>query len=175
MIRKTLFLSLALAATAGVAGAQRNSRGYPIEFGIDGGIAFVFSDPTVTVLSLPAQDFRVGFILNNTWEVEPRFGLNSISSNGNHVTTYEAALGVLWHLRKNPTGKGAYLRPFLGLTGVSTDAGSDSNGLIGIGLGAKLPFGDRRLATRLEANLASGLGDGSNAQLGLLFGLSFFH
>jgi hypothetical protein len=175
MIKKTFLLALALAASAGVAGAQRNSRGYPIEFGVDGGIAFVFSSPTVTVLSLPAQDFRVGFILDNTWELEPRFGLNSISSNGNHVTSYQAALGVLYHLRKNPTGKGAYLRPFLGLSGVSTTGGSDSNGLVGIGLGAKLPFGDRRLATRLEANLAQGLGSGSDAQLGLLFGLSFFH
>ena len=175
MLRKILVLSVALAATSAVAGAQRNSRGYPIEFGIDGGISFVFSDPTVTLLSLPAQDFRVGFILNPAWEAEPRFGLNSASSNGNHLTTYEAALGVLYHLRKNPTGKGAYLRPFLGLSGISTDAGSDSNGFIGIGVGAKLPFGGRRLATRLEANLAQGLGDGSDAQLGLLFGLSFFH
>jgi hypothetical protein len=177
MLKKIFALTLAMAASAAVAGAQRNSRGSnPIEFGIDGGITIGLESPTVTILSLPAQDFRMGFILNNTWEAEPRFGLTSIHSNGNSLTTYQLALGVLWHPGANPTGKGIYVRPFLGIAGTSVSGGgSNSNGILGIGLGAKLPFADRRLATRLEVNFANALGDGGGNQLGLLFGLSFFH
>jgi hypothetical protein len=176
MLRKLFVLVLAIAATSAVANAQRARGSNPIEFGIDGGLVIGLESPTVTVLSLPVQDFRMGFILNNTWEAEPRFGLNSIRSNGNSLTTYQLSLGVLWHPGHNPTGKGIYVRPFLGVAGISVSGGgSNSNGILGIGLGAKLPFSDRRLATRLEANLANALGDGGGTQLGLLFGLSFFH
>ncbi|HMG12249.1 MAG TPA: hypothetical protein VK571_03665, partial [Gemmatimonadaceae bacterium] len=62
--------------------------------------------------------------------------------------------------------------PFLGIIGVSVDGpGDDNTGVVGIGAGLKLPFADRRLATRLEANYSHS--DGSNL-LGLLFGLSWF-
>ena len=176
MHRKLFVLVLSIATTSAAANAQRARGSNPIEFGIDGGIAFGLESPTVTVLSLPVQDFRMGFILNNTWEAEPRFGLTSIHSSGNSLTTYQLALGVLWHPGANPTGKGIYVRPFLGIAGASVSGGgSNSNGILGIGLGAKLPFSDRRLATRLEANFANALGDGGGKQLGLLFGLSFFH
>jgi hypothetical protein len=175
MLRKILVFTLILASSAGVAGAQRNSRGSnPLELGIDGGINFIFANPTVTILSLPAQDFRLGFILNNSWEAEPRVGLNSIHSNGASLTTYQLALGLLWHPGANPTGKGVYVRPFVGMTGVSGSGVSNNNGLLGVGLGAKIPFGDHRLATRVEANYAANLGNGGNNQIGLLFGLSFF-
>jgi hypothetical protein len=48
------------------------------------------------------------------------------------------------------------------------------NGLAGLGLGLKLPWDDRRLATRTEANYTHWVGnDGGNA-IGILIGLSFF-
>ena len=176
MLKEIFVLSVALTLTAGVAEAQRSRGSNPIEFGIDGGLSFGTSSPTVTVISLPVQDFRMGFILNNTWEAEPRFGLTSVHQSGNSLTSYQLALGVLWHPGANPTGKGIYVRPFLGIAGASVSGGgSDSNGLLGIGLGAKLPFASRRLATRLEANYTNALGNGGGDQIGLLFGLSFFH
>ena len=176
MLRKLSVVVLALATTAAAANAQRSRGPWPHEYGIDAGLTIGLESPSVTILSLPAQDFRMGFILNNTWEAEPRFGLTSIHSEGNSVTTYQLALGVLWHPGGNPTGKGLYVRPFIGIVGASVSGGgSDSNGLLGVGVGTKLPFADRRLAARLEANLASALGDGGGTQLGLLAGLSFFH
>ncbi|MBA3404182.1 MAG: hypothetical protein H0U13_05740, partial [Gemmatimonadaceae bacterium] len=72
-----------------------------------------------------------------------------------------------------------YVRPFAGIAGfnVSVDGDDndvgDTNGLLGVGLGLKVPL-ISRLSTRFEANVAGTFGDESNSQIGLLAGLSFF-
>jgi hypothetical protein len=72
-------------------------------------------------------------------------------------------------------GRGLYGRPFLGVAGANaTGFGNDNNGYAGLGVGLKIPFSDRRLATRMEANYAHGFGNASSNQIGLLLGLSFF-
>ena len=73
-------------------------------------------------------------------------------------------------------GKGFYLRPFLGVVGVSVSGGggNDNSGYGGAGVGIKIPFADRRLATRMEANYAHGFSSGGSNQIGLTLGLSFF-
>ena len=64
------------------------------------------------------------------------------------------------------------LRPFAGIAGFSNGS-SDTNGLLGFGVGFKHPIVSR-LSSRFEANLAHQFGDNDYTELGLLAGLSFF-
>lgn len=171
------FGAAALVLIAPSAKAQRSSgRGStPIELGIDGGVIFGLDNPKVSVVSLPLQDFRVGFLVSPRWELEPRFNLTSVHGGGFSATDYSFELGALYQPGGDRVGKGLYARPFLGLAGTSVSGGgSDHNGFGGFGLGVKLPFNDRRLATRLEAAYSHTFGNGGANAIGLLFGLSFF-
>ena len=175
---KGLFLSLAaLTLVASSAEAQRSSgRGStPIELGIDGGVIFGLDNPKVSVVSLPLQDFRIGFLVSPRWEIEPRFNLTSVHGGGFSATDYSLELGALYQPAGDRVGKGLYARPFLGLAGTTVSGGgSDHNGFGGFGLGVKLPFNDRRLATRMEAAYSHTFGNGGANAIGILFGLSFF-
>jgi hypothetical protein len=176
MMKRLLLLgALALAMTASAADGQRSSRRGSegqIELGIDGGITFGLDNPHFTLVSLPVQVFRVGYFLNDRFEIEPRLSLNSVSGGGATVSVYTLGLGLLYQPNGDRIGKGLYFRPFAALNGVSASGpGGDNSGEVGIGVGVKLPFDDRRLATRLEANYAHS--DGANL-IGLLFGLSWF-
>jgi hypothetical protein len=144
----------------------------PIELGVDAGISFSLDDPKVTVISLPAQSFRIGFFITDRISIEPKVSLTSISGGGERLTLWSAELGVPIHLRVNPIGRGYYVRPFGGGAGASGGGESASGGYAGIGLGSKFGFQDR-LATRIEGNYAISFEDDSHA-LGLLLGLSFF-
>ncbi|MFN2636078.1 MAG: outer membrane beta-barrel protein [Gemmatimonadaceae bacterium] len=174
MIRRYLLLPcLALALSASALHAQRGSQ--PLELGIDGGVLFGLDNPGVTIVSLPLQEFRIGYFYNNSLELEPRFSVNSIHGGGNSFTTYSFEIGALFLPSGDRAGKGLYLRPFLGVTGFhDSAAGSDNNGYAGVGFGVKIPFSDRRLATRLEANYSHVFSNGGANQIGLLIGLSYF-
>ncbi len=181
MMKPVLILSIAaLTAIASSAGAQRSSRdgSRPIELGIDGGAVFYLGDISGRVISIPVQDFRVGVVVSPRWEIEPRFDLTSIHSDGFSQTVYSVVVGALYQPAGDRVGKGLYGRPFLGLTGNSdSDNGtstSSRNGLAGLGLGLKLPWDDRRLATRTEANYTHWFGNGGGNAIGVLIGLSFF-
>ena len=176
MIKRLVVLgALALAFTAPTAGAQRSSHrdsGGPIELGIDGGITFGLNDPTFTLIQLPVQSFRLGYFLNDRWEIEPRISLTSASGGGATVTAYSLGAGLLYQPNGDRVGKGLYFRPFVAVNGVNVPGpGDDNSGEVGIGVGLKLPFADRRLATRLETNFSHSSG---SHLLGLLFGLSWF-
>jgi hypothetical protein len=166
---------LALVVSASAADAQKRvSR--PMEFGLDGGISFGMDDPNVTTVSVPVQALRVGFFMNDKVSLEPRFNFNSISGGGASFRTYALELGALYHFGGYAKGSGLYVRPFTGIAGGSTAAGSDSDAFLGAGVGVKLPFANRRLATRLEANYGHAFSDGGGSDgLGVLFGLSLFH
>ncbi|MEX2109344.1 MAG: outer membrane beta-barrel protein [Gemmatimonadaceae bacterium] len=165
---------LALALTASAAEAQRATR--PIEFGIDGGIGIFLEDPdNVTVVSIPVQSFRVGFFIDDKISIEPRLALNSLSVGDFSTRSYAVELGALYHFGGYRSGSGIYVRPFVGIEGTSGDGPSDSDGYLGAGIGVKLPFAQRRLAARLEANYAHVFDTGGSDRIGLLFGLSFFH
>jgi hypothetical protein len=180
MKRKVFFSAVALCVAASSAGAQRSSRrqSSSVELGIDGGVMFGLDDPNTTIVSLPVQDFRVGFLVSPTWELEPRFNLNSIHGGGASVTSYSLEAGVLYQPSGDRVGKGLYVRPFLGFTGAKASgagvSGSTNNGFGGAGVGLKLPWDDRRLATRMEANYTHGFGDAGGNAIGVLIGLSFF-
>ena len=177
MIRKLAVLSfLALAMSATAADAQRRGS-RPLEFGIDGGVTVLFEDPdNVVLVGIPVQDFRVGFFWSNSLSIEPRFHFNSVSSGGASLQQYGVELGILYYPGDSRMGSGLYIRPFAGLVGFNGDGGiGENDGYLGAGVGVKLPFGDRRFATRLEANFAHQFSDGGGTnRLGLLFGLSFF-
>lgn len=176
MVKKLVALgAIALVLSATTADAQRARNGGPVELGIDGGISFGLDDPNVTLVALPVQDFRFGYFLSETVELEPRFNLNSIHGGGERLTTYQLELGVLFIPKGDRVGKGLYLRPFLGVAGVNTSiGGNDNSGYGGAGVGLKFPFADRRLAFRTEANYTRGFSNGGSNQIGLVFGLSWF-
>jgi len=177
MIKKLVVLSaLAFTVAASAASAQRSSqRSGPIELGIDGGVSFFFASPTITQVALPLQDFRLGYFLNDKAEIEPRFNINSVHSNGGGATTYGFEVGLLLLPNGDRVGNGLYLRPFAGFTGASvTGVASNNSGNAGVGVGVKLPFEDRRLATRMEANYTREFGNGGLNEIGVLIGLSFF-
>jgi hypothetical protein len=177
MVRRLLVLTVAASAiVAPAAKAQHSQRSStPIELGVDGGIIFELDTPRATVLEIPFQAVRIGFVVSDKLELEPRFNLNSVHGGGVSATTYNFELGVLYQPAGDRLGKGLYGRPFVGINGTSgSGLGSSSNGYLGAGLGLKLPFSDRRLATRLEANYAHGFGNTGFNALSVLFGLSFF-
>lgn len=171
--RSAILGLLALLLTASAADAQKGSR--RLELGIDGGITVGFDDPNVTIVSLPVQAFRVGFFMSDRVSLEPRFNFNSISGGGISVRTYALQLGALFHPGGYRTGSGLYIRPFAGVQGIGGDLGSDSDPFIGAGIGLKIPFAERRFATRLEGNLGHAFNTGGSTSLGILFGLSFFN
>lgn len=175
MKRSVVLVALLLAAVAPSLEAQRSRGSRPIEFGIDGGLLFGLDDPNVTVVTLPVQSFRVGFHMTNKVAIEPAFHLNSIRFDGGSATDYAIQVGLVYSPSGDRVGKGLYARPFVGIAGQSTPApNDDSDVFMGIGGGLKIPFADRRLATRMEVNYAHTFSDpGANA-IGLLFGLSFF-
>ena len=167
---------LLLAAVAPTAEAQRSQRGSgSIELGIDGGLFFGLDDPKTTVVSLPVQAFRVGFPLTRKVALEPRAAINSFRGGGASLTTYLFEVGLVYSPDGDRVGRGLYGRPFIGVSGFSTSGpGDDSDGHAGLGVGLKIPFADRRLATRMEVNYAHGFSNPSTNQIGLLIGLSFF-
>jgi hypothetical protein len=177
---KRLFsLSLvALVFLAPAAWAQRYSQrgSTPIELGVDAAVVFGLDDPHTTLVTLPVPSFRIGFIVDNKIELEPRMSVTSAHvADVGTFTTYNFELGALFIPGGDRVGKDLYLRPFIGFTGSSASgAGSDSNGDAGVGLGVKLPFADRRFATRLEAAYDHGFGSGGGNAIGLSAGLSFF-
>lgn len=177
MIKKAVVLiALLLVVVAPLARAQR-SRGdrRPIEFGIDGGLLFGLDDPRATALVIPMPVFRVGFQMTDRVALEPRLQLVTARGGGQTTTSYGIEIGVVYSPNGDRVGNGLYGRPFIGISGESVSgAGSDSNGEAGLGIGFKIPFADRRMATRWEANYAHGFGTPSSNTISLLFGLSFF-
>jgi hypothetical protein len=181
MMKGILFFSaVALCAAASSAEAQRSSRreSTSVELGIDGGVMFGLDNPRTSIVSLPVQDFRLGFLVSPTWELEPRFNLTSIHGGGVTATSYSFEIGALYQPGGDRVGKGLYGRPFLGFMGTKASgggvSGSSNNGFGGVGVGLKLPWNDRRLATRMEANYTHGFGNGGGNAIGVLIGLSFF-
>jgi hypothetical protein len=176
MIKKVVALSaLLLVSLAPAAKAQRSHNSRPIEFGVDGALIFGLDDPRFTALVIPMPVFRVGFQMTDKVALEPKLQLATVRGGGVTATDYGIEIGVVYSPNGDRVGNGLYGRPFIGISGSSiSGGGSDSNGEAGLGIGLKIPFADRRLATRWEANYAHGLGTPSTNAISLLFGLSFF-
>ncbi len=172
-MRQLTAVAAALALVSSIASAQ-DPR--PLELGIDAGVDFGLDDPNITVIGIPIQSLRIGFVMTDQISIEPMFSLNSIRVEGDNFTMYSAAVGLLYHFQTFRSGP--YVRPFFGVTGLS---GDDIDGVsqlfLGAGLGLKIPVIDNRLAWRLETNFAHVLDDDEvegGSQIGLRAGLSFF-
>jgi hypothetical protein len=175
-MKRLIFAAAALAFMTTAARAQ-GSGPRPLELGIDAGVDIALGDGSYTTISIPAQAFRIGFPISPRTSIEPKFGINVISGNGDTFTTYRAELGLLYHLGSDRypgayQRAGLYVRPFLGIVGFS-DGDSDSSGLLGAGVGYKFPLVSR-LSSRFEANFAHQFESGDSNTIGLLAGLSFF-
>lgn len=172
-MRKLTAVAAALALVSSIASAQ-DPR--PLELGIDAGVTFGLDDPNVTVIAIPLQNFRLGFMMTDRVGIEPSVALNSIRADGDNFTTYSLAVGLLWHFTSFRSGP--YFRPFIGVNGFSGDEiDGVSQFFVGAGFGIKIPVVDERLAWRLEANFAHAFDDGDvegGSQIGLRAGLSFF-
>lgn len=144
---------------------------------MDAGVSTSLGDYKVTTVSIPTMAVRAGFYFNDRVSFEPSFGLTSVSGGGDHVTAYNATLGVLLHGRGSRVGAGVYVRPFAGLAGVNaTGSSSQTQTNVGVGLGVAIPFAER-MATRLELSYAhdyaSRTQEGDNV-IAAAMGLSFF-
>lgn len=174
MRRISSLVVLSMLALSASATAQR-SRGAVManpspEIGIDAGVTFGLGTPNTTLLSIPAQQIRVGFFFSPALSVEPTFGLQSASGGGVSITTYNIGTGLLYHFAQSRAASQFYVRPFVNVVGISGDVPSSSTTIIGVGGGIKVPFRER-IATRFEANVQSGEGD---TAIGFLAGLSFY-
>jgi hypothetical protein len=173
-MRAFITVTLTVLALATSAGAQQRSGPDPLELGVDAGLFIGFGDNSSTRLQIPVSSARIGFPIGVRTSLEPRFMLN-VYNNGADYTQYLLELGLLYHLGSDryPGAyhrAGMYVRPFLGIEGYA-NGDSDSDGILGIGLGFKHPLVSR-LSSRFEANVAHRFDDAT--EIGLLAGLSFF-
>lgn len=180
MRRVLSFVALSLMAIASTAGAQRSTRGSMAsanpspEFGVDAGLQFTLDDPKTTSFQIPIQGIRMGFYVSPAISIEPSLRLNYTSFDGGHITSYGLGLGMLYHFSTSRLANQLYVRPFVGLDGISSDGGSDSAFSFGAGFGVKMPIGNR-FASRFEANFSHASNDGATQNaLGLLAGLSVY-
>jgi hypothetical protein len=182
MRRVLSFAALSLMAIASTAGAQRSTRGTTMtsanpspELGVDAGLQFGLDDPKTTSFQVPIQGIRMGFYVSPAISIEPsvRFNHTSISGGGS-FTDYGVGVGLLYHISTSRMANQLYVRPFIGLDGISGDGGSDSAFSFGAGFGVKVPIGSR-FASRWEANFSSASNNGnSQTAIGLLAGLSVY-
>ena len=181
MRRVLSFAALSLIAIASTASAQRTTRSSSMasvnpspELGVDAGLQFTLDDPKTTSFQIPIQGIRVGFFLSPEISLEPSLRLNYTSFDGGHLTTYGLGLGMLYHFSTSRAANQMYVRPFIGLDGISGDGGSDSAFSFGAGFGVKVPVGNR-FATRWEANFSHASNNGATQNaIGLLAGLSVY-
>lgn len=180
MRRVLSFAALSLIAIASTASAQRTTRSSMAsanpspEIGVDAGLQFTLDDPKTTSFQIPIQGIRVGFYLSPAISLEPSLRLNYTSFDGGHLTTYGLGLGMLYHFSTSRAANQMYVRPFIGLDGISSDNGSDSAFSFGAGFGVKMPIGNR-FASRWEANFSHASNDGATQNgIGLLAGLSVY-
>jgi len=156
-----------------------------VELGVDAAAVFGLGDQSSVNITFPASRFRVGFFQpGSRVSIEPSLGLAYNKTEGaDGLLFYDLELGALYHLSPILVATSAgrdfeasavspYIRPFLGVTGITGSDNGDSEFSAGVGLGTRLGW-RTDLAFRLEANLGYGF-DNKAARIGLLAGLSFF-
>ena len=157
-MRLTPLLAAAVLGAAPL--AAQPARTVPIELGVDAAIST--DDVTdATEISIPLQRLRAGFFLSPRISLEPTLAYNRASADDGSANAFDGALGLLAHVVGSPTGhirtSSLFVRPFAGLSRLSFDIDDPDGGTnesvtqanAGVGLGVKLPVGDR-LAWRLE-------------------------
>jgi hypothetical protein len=181
-------IGIILAASSIVYSPVSAQYSHPIELGFDAGISIGLSDNSETIIRFPIQAVRLGFFLDQSKSIEPKFAVTTVTGSDGY-TAYRADLGFLYHfygkrrfdIFPDRTPRSAvFVRPFAGIQGVSSNNAPDTRAdILGIGLGVKFALVDR-VASRFEVNFSEFFTDndvGANDEysaLGLLAGLSFF-
>jgi hypothetical protein len=189
--RNAMFTALALAiamTTPSTVGAQDPGTRRPIELGIDAAVSYLSEDNfNRTIFQLPTSSVRVGVFLTDAVSLEPSLTLrhsrvtfdNPVTGDEETIsgTSYNLAVGLLFHLHADRTRSQAYLRPLAGIQGFSGEGESGNQVALGGAFGVKLPVADR-LGTRIEAGFIRRLENEpefpASNEVFLSFGLSFF-
>jgi hypothetical protein len=161
--------------------AQRSSAEGYWELGTDAALLFGLDDPGTTQLSIPIGSVRAGYFMTPEWSIEPFFSFDYASiENVGSGTDYQIGAGALYHFSTVRTRSQLYVRPFFALVGASFNPDgpgggtSESDPMLGGGVGIKWPKLGGRMALRGEANVAFMLGENDQTFLGALFGVSFY-
>ena len=167
-------LTLAVVVTPATAYSQASPT--RIELGIDGGVATKSGSglKTMTDVELPVQTFRIGFFVSDNVSIEPMASLSHTSGDGS-FTTWETTVGVLF-LTGDHKSTQYYLRPFVGVTGMSgTNLTSSTPFHAGAAVGVKIPMYER-LSTLFDVGYERQM-DSGDIKAGNVFfgtiGLSF--
>lgn len=175
-----------IAALVGIAGLALGQRALPaqntvgalmpMEIGVDAGLAFALGGEGATIVSLPAQQIRVGFFTSNALSIEPSAGLSySKTGKASSVISYGAGLAALYHFQTSRAVTQWFIKPQTALTIFNGSGESQTRFQLGAGTGVKIPIADR-LAWRIEASITHAFvsGDaGDTNLLGFSTGLSF--
>jgi hypothetical protein len=150
------------------------------EFGLDAGAVIGLGGQSSISIDVPTARARVGFFMSNAsrWSLEPAAGLSFVKVEDTDARLfYNLEAGALYHtappgdVQSATRASVAYVRPFVGLNGV-TGEGGDSEVSLGIGIGAKAPW-RAGLAWRFEGNVGYGF-DNEAFRIGAFVGLSIF-
>lgn len=175
MIRRGLFgiMGLAMALTVFAAPAQAQ-----VELGWDMVLAITsISDcegcDNVTTVTLPEGQFRAGFFLSPTVEIEPSVGFQLVSSGGSTFTAISLGADLLYHFSEDATKSQVFLAVGPGLSLIS-GGGTISQFSLRAALGVKVPASDQmsfRIAGGYERGFENDDVRGTNS-FGVLFGVS---
>ena len=139
--------SMMLAALPALSLAQSQGS---VEFGLDGGITLLSTDDDDNLLTIdiPVQSFRVGFLITESFEIEPSLGLVSYSYSGHTHSLMNLNIDAAYNF---VSGTGPSIPFVAGGIRLSTVSNSTPGSQLGFGAsaGAKIQAGDR-LFVRLE-------------------------
>jgi len=181
LCRATVSGFVALLACASAGFAQHRSA---VELGADAGlfhysvnteVGNVTVNTTFTQFELPMRSIRAAFPIDETYAIEPAAGWVYTSGNGTSASDFNADLGLIMNLTRDPRAWNWFLRPFLGFQHSSTGSRTLDRATLGAGIGLRVPATDR-ISMRYEARyryLAKNEGTSANV-VGLLAGISVY-
>jgi len=184
-VRNAGFALASLLVLSSVASAQRttarntsaraSSTSTLWELGTDAALSLLFGNgANATQLQLPTGSIRAGFFINPNWSLEPSLSYNYTKvENIDAVSSYMLGFAGLYHFSTDRMHRQLYIRPHLGLLGVSVGGQSNSDTELGVGVGLKWPRLNGRMAWRGELDLARQM-DAEITSLNVLWGVSFF-
>jgi hypothetical protein len=154
----------------------------PIELGFDAALTYeTTKELKATTLTLPVPRVRIGFFVSQVLSLEPAVALQYIRTKVENPlpgtdgiisgTSYDAAVGALFHFVTDRARTQPFIRPFAGVRGYNSGGVSNSYAAYGAGVGAKIPVANR-LSTRFELGFER-IAENDH-QLYASFGLSFF-
>lgn len=171
MIRRGLFGTMGLAMALTVFAAPAVAQ---VELGWDAALAITSISgcdgcDNVTTVTLPSGEFRAGFFVSPTVEIEPSVSFALVSSGGSTVTLISLGADLLYHFSEDATKSRVYLAVGPGLA-LFSGGGTVTQFSLGAKLGVKVPASDQ-VSFRIAGAYSRGFDPGTNS-FGVLFGVS---